>query len=104
VKYWEIIEDRLHAEGWSYGIAEHLTKHGFLYCVDAHRDGKRPLRYGSTIFHEISKARRGQALPSAPGKVDLNFLRIKRDFSIGRWFNYCPYEKAGRLPSSNRQP
>ena len=41
VKYWEIIADRLHAEGWSYGIAEHLTKHGLLFCVDAHRDGKR---------------------------------------------------------------
>ena len=40
MKYWEIIADRLHAEG-SYGIAEHLTKHGFFYCVDAHRDGKR---------------------------------------------------------------
>jgi len=25
VKYWEIIADRLHARGWSYGIAEHLT-------------------------------------------------------------------------------
>ena len=41
MKYWEIIADRLHAEGWSYGIAEHFTQHGFLYCVDAHRDGKR---------------------------------------------------------------
>jgi len=41
VKYWEIIADRLHAECWSYGIAEHLTKHGLLFCVDAHRDGKR---------------------------------------------------------------
>ena len=40
MKYREIIADRLHAEGWSYGIAEHLTKHGLL-CVDAHRDGKR---------------------------------------------------------------
>src|SRR5207248_10922489 len=37
----EIIADRLHAQGWSYGIAEHLTKHGFHFCVDAHRDGKR---------------------------------------------------------------
>jgi hypothetical protein len=27
--------------GWSYGIAEHFTKHGILFCVDAHRDGKR---------------------------------------------------------------
>jgi len=36
-----IIADRLHAEGWSYGIAEHFTKHGLLFCVDAYRDGKR---------------------------------------------------------------
>jgi len=41
MKYWEIIADWLHAEGWSYGIAEHLTKHGLLFCIDAHRDGKR---------------------------------------------------------------
>ena len=41
MKYWEIIADRLHVEGWSYGIAEHFTQHGFLFCVDAHRDGKR---------------------------------------------------------------
>jgi hypothetical protein len=31
MKYREIIADRLHAEGWSYGIAEHLTKHGLLF-------------------------------------------------------------------------
>jgi hypothetical protein len=41
VKYWEIIADWLHAEGWSYGIAEHFTKHGLLFCVDAYRDGRR---------------------------------------------------------------
>jgi hypothetical protein len=41
MKYWEVIADRLQAEGWSYGIGEHLTKHGLLFCVDAHRDGKR---------------------------------------------------------------
>jgi hypothetical protein len=41
VKYWEIIADRLHAEGWSYGTAQHFTQHEFLYCVDAHRDRKR---------------------------------------------------------------
>ena len=41
MKYSEIIADRLHAQGWSYGIAEHFTKHGFLFCVDAHREGKR---------------------------------------------------------------
>ena len=41
MKYWEIIADRYAQRGWSYGIAERLTRHGFLFCVDAHRDGKR---------------------------------------------------------------
>jgi hypothetical protein len=41
MKYWEIVADRLHADGWSYGIAEHLTKHGLPFCVDAPRDEKR---------------------------------------------------------------
>ena len=41
MKYWEIIADRLHAQGWSYGIAEHLTKHGLLFSSMPHRDGKR---------------------------------------------------------------
>ena len=27
--------------GLSYGIAEHFSKHGFVFCVDADRDGKR---------------------------------------------------------------
>jgi hypothetical protein len=30
-----------HSKGGSSGIAEHLTKHGLLFCVDAQRDGKR---------------------------------------------------------------
>jgi len=33
VKYWEITANRLHAEGWSYGIAEHFTKHGLLFAA-----------------------------------------------------------------------
>jgi hypothetical protein len=28
-----VITDRLHAEGWSYGIAEHLTKQGFSFAL-----------------------------------------------------------------------
>jgi hypothetical protein len=48
VKYREIIADQLHAEGWSYGIAEHLTKHGLLFCVDARVD------YVPRCFQRIS--------------------------------------------------
>src|SRR4029077_19149339 len=31
-----------------YGIAEHFTKHGLLFCVDAHRHGKPQLREGKS--------------------------------------------------------
>jgi hypothetical protein len=56
MKYWEIVADRLHAEGWSYGIAEHLTKHGLLFCVDAHRDGKRFIVKGDDLLTAVSFA------------------------------------------------
>ena len=57
MKSWEIIADRLHAEGWSYGIAEHLTKHGLLFCVDAHRDGKRLMLDYYRLEHPSALAR-----------------------------------------------
>ena len=47
MKYWEIVADRLRAQGWSYGIADHLTKHGLLLrgCTPRrktiHRQGRR---------------------------------------------------------------
>ena len=87
MKYWEIIADRLHAEGWSYGIAEHLTKHGLLFCVDAHRDGKRFIVRADdllTAFLSLERdaiAPKGAAMPKGhnPG-----FQKIKLDISE-RW-------------------
>jgi hypothetical protein len=41
-KYWELIADRLHASGWSYGISSERTESGeLLHCVDAHHNGRR---------------------------------------------------------------
>jgi hypothetical protein len=36
-----LASNRLSEHGWSYGIAEHVTSAGLIYCVDAYRDGKR---------------------------------------------------------------
>jgi len=40
VKYWEIIADRLHAEGWSWGYCSSVTSKGWRWIVDAHREGR----------------------------------------------------------------
>ena len=66
MKYWEIIADRLHAEGWSYGIAEHLTKHGFLFCVDAHRDGKRFIVKADDLLTAFLSLERDAIAPTGP--------------------------------------
>jgi len=58
-----IIADRLHAEGWSYGIAEHLTKHGFLFCVDAHRDGKRFIAKADDLLTSFLSLQRDAIAP-----------------------------------------
>ena len=43
MKYWEIIADKLHASGWSWGYCSAVTKDGWRWwIVDAHNgDGKR---------------------------------------------------------------
>src|SRR6478672_3888262 len=93
MKYWEIIADRLHAEGWSYGIAEHFTQHGFLYCVDAHRDGKRLIVKGDDLLTAfLSLERDAIAAKGANGnatRLNVPYRKIKLDTSR-RWRSSCP--------------
>jgi len=43
LKYWELIADKVHAAGWSWGYCSAATKDGRRWwIVDAHKgDGKR---------------------------------------------------------------
>ena len=41
MKYWEIIADKLHAAGWSWGYCNRVTKQGWRWIVDAHKNGQR---------------------------------------------------------------
>ena len=42
MKYWEVIEDKLSAAGWSWGMTTAIDADaGKLYIVDAHRDDAR---------------------------------------------------------------
>jgi hypothetical protein len=40
-RYWEIIADKLHASGWSWGYCSAVTKDGWRWVVDAHGYGRR---------------------------------------------------------------
>jgi len=45
LKYWEIIADKLSAAGWSWGYCSAVTRDGWRWIVDAHRDdGRRNMR------------------------------------------------------------
>jgi hypothetical protein len=54
------------AEGWSYGIAEHFTKQGLLFCVDAHRDGKRFIVKADDLLTAFLSQERDAIAPKAP--------------------------------------
>ena len=42
LKYWEIVDDKLHAAGWSWGYCSAVNATGRRWIVDAHKgDGKR---------------------------------------------------------------
>jgi hypothetical protein len=48
-------------DGWSYGIAEHLTKQRLLFCVDAHRDGKRFIVKADDLLTAFLSLERGRS-------------------------------------------
>jgi hypothetical protein len=79
MKYWEIIADRLHAAGWSYGIAEHLSKHGLLFCVDARRDGKRFIVKANLLTALLSLERDAIAQERVTKRHNPRFQKIKLD-------------------------
>jgi hypothetical protein len=41
MQYWEIAADRLSAAGWSWGYCSAVTRDGWRWIVDAHREGRR---------------------------------------------------------------
>jgi hypothetical protein len=51
IKYWEVIADKLHAAGWSWGYCSAVTKYGWRWIVDAHkRDGKRYIVHSDELI------------------------------------------------------
>jgi len=41
MNYWEIITDKLGTAGWSSGYCSAVTKDGWRWIVDAHRESRR---------------------------------------------------------------
>ena len=41
MKYWEVIAGKLSAAGWSWGYCSAVTRDGWRWIVDAHREGHR---------------------------------------------------------------
>jgi hypothetical protein len=83
MKYWEVIADKLHASGWSWGYCSAVTRDGWRWIVDAHREGRRYI----VRSDELLSAR--QVLAPAPFQATATQLigRIKRHFparSTGR--------------------
>jgi hypothetical protein len=61
MKYWEIIAEKLSAQGWSWGTVTLIDQRlGKLFVVDAHRDDGRRFIVRSdellTAFFELERA------------------------------------------------
>ena len=51
MQYWEIIADKLHASGWSWGYCSAVTPYGWRWIVDAHKDnGKRYIVHSDELL------------------------------------------------------
>ena len=60
MKYWEIMADKLSAASWSWGYRSAVTRDGWRWIVDAHREGQRCIVRADeklTVFVELEPAR-----------------------------------------------
>ena len=58
-KYWEIVSDKLSAAGWSWGYCRAVTRDGWRWIVDAHREGRRYIVHSDELlsaFLELEQA------------------------------------------------
>lgn len=60
MRYWEIIANKLHKDGWSWGCCTALTtKKKLLFIVDAHRgDGRRFIVHSDEKLSAFSELER----------------------------------------------
>jgi hypothetical protein len=51
MQYWDVIADKLHASGWSWGYCSAVTRDVWRWIVDAHRgDGRRYIVHSDEVL------------------------------------------------------
>jgi hypothetical protein len=73
VKYWEIIADKLSAAGWSWGYCSAVTRDGWRWIVDAHREGRRYIVRSDELLSAVLGAGSKTSGPDAGNSANLKF-------------------------------
>jgi len=50
MKYWEIVDDKLSDAGWSWGYCSAVTRDGWRWIVDAHRESRRYIAHSDELL------------------------------------------------------
>jgi hypothetical protein len=50
VKYWEIVGRKLTAAGWTWGYCSAVTRDGWRWIVDAHKDEQRHIVHSDKLL------------------------------------------------------
>jgi hypothetical protein len=58
MQYWEVIADKLHAAGWSWGYCSAVTRDGWRWIVDAHREGRRYIVHSDELLKAFLELKR----------------------------------------------
>jgi hypothetical protein len=51
MKYWEIVADKLSAAGFSCGYCSAVTRDGWRWIVDAHKNGQRHVVHSDALLN-----------------------------------------------------
>ena len=58
MQYWEIVADKLSAASWSWGYCSAVTRNGWRWIVDAHREGRRCIVHSDELLSAFLELKR----------------------------------------------
>ena len=82
MKYWEIVADKLSAAGWSWGYCSAVTRDGWRWIVDAHREGHRYIVHSDELLSTFLALESAMIRRVTAGQP---FTTFSRSRSGGTW-------------------
>jgi len=101
MKYWEIVANKLSAAGWTWGYCSAVTRDGWRWIVNAHREGRRYIVQSDellTAFLELESNIGEFSASKTPKMIFKHYRELVRPKDAERYWQLQPTRKQKIVP------